>query len=868
MKHDFKFSNLCGTVYKQGNLVFTPDGNSILSPVGNRVSMFDLVNNKSITFPFENRKNISRIALSPQATLLLSVDEDGRTVLVNFQRRVVLHRFSFKEKVNDIKFSPDGRFFAITHGKQVQVWKTPGFNREFAPFVLHRTYTGHYDEVLTISWAPDSKYFLTTSKDMTARLYSLNPVEGFTPVTFTGHRDYVLGAYFAADQETIYTVSRDGAIFSWKFVTRQSRNDNEDFEEQTKTPEKEAAKRWRIVKRNYFMQKSSKVVCVTFHPASSLLVAGFSTGIFGLWEMPDFNNIHTLSISQKKIDSVTINPTGEWLAFGSSKLGQLLVWEWQSESYVLKQQGHFYDMNTLAFSHDGQNVATGGDDGKLKLWNTVTGFCFVTFGEHSSGISAVEFAKGGQVVFSASLDGTVRAFDLTRYRNFRTFTSPNPAQFSALAVDPSGEIVCAGSLDTFEIFVWSVQTGKLLDILSGHTGPISSLSFSSTGMILASGSWDKSVRTWDVFGRKKHVESFEHKSDVLAVAFRPDGKELCASTLDGLLTFWDVEHGKLRKVIEGRRDIAGGRKSTDRMTAANSTSGKSFNSICYTAEGSSIIAGGNSKYICIYDVQSQILLKKFQTSQNLSMDGTREFLNSKNMTEAGPIDLIQDNEESDIEDRADSSLPGVGKGDLSLRRTRPEIRTKCVRFSPTGRAWAAATTEGLLVYSLDDTLHFDPFDLEIDITPETVNEALESQEYLRALIMSFRLGERPIVQRVYESVSPGDVSLVAREMPVKYIERLLKFIASHMEESPHVEFHLLWCTSILRSHGQYMRANSSEFQSIFRSLQKAVGKMREDLIKLCDDNTYTLQYLLTQCEKNKQLAEKESNGVLEMDTTS
>ena len=45
---------------------------------------------------------------------------------------------------------------------------------------------------------------------------------------------------------------------------------------------------------------------------------------------------------------------------------------------------------------------------------------------------------------SASLDGTVRAFDLMRYRNFRTLTSPEPAQFISLAVDPSGEVVCAG----------------------------------------------------------------------------------------------------------------------------------------------------------------------------------------------------------------------------------------------------------------------------------------------------------------------------------------------------------------------------------------------------------------------------------------
>ena len=119
-------------------------------------------------------------------------------------------------------------------------------------------------------------------------------------------------------------------------------------------------------------------------------------------------------MSQHQISSVAVNPTGEWLAFGCRDVGQLLVWEWQSESYVLKQQGHFYDMSSLSHSPDGSVIATGGDDGKVKLWNTSSGFCFVTFSEHSSAVSDVVFSASGKVVVSASLDGTVRAFDLHR----------------------------------------------------------------------------------------------------------------------------------------------------------------------------------------------------------------------------------------------------------------------------------------------------------------------------------------------------------------------------------------------------------------------------------------------------------------------
>lgn len=102
---------------------------------------------------------------------------DGRALLMNIRRSVVLHHHNFKKPVNAIQFSPNGkyalkstnaivrgtdtiplfRYIAVTHDSHVQVWKTPNhLVREFAPFVLHRTYTGHHDEVLSLEWSPDS----------------------------------------------------------------------------------------------------------------------------------------------------------------------------------------------------------------------------------------------------------------------------------------------------------------------------------------------------------------------------------------------------------------------------------------------------------------------------------------------------------------------------------------------------------------------------------------------------------------------------------------------------------------------------------------------------------------------------------------
>ncbi|KAI3442903.1 Fe2OG dioxygenase domain-containing protein [Psidium guajava] len=150
------------------------------------------------------------------------------------------------------------------------------------------------------------------------------------------------------------------------------------------------------------------------------------------------------------------------------------------------------------------------------------------------------------------------------------------------------------------------MTSRLFDILSGHEGPVHGLTFSPTSAILASSSWGKTVKLWDVFEAKGAVETFPHTHDVLTVVYRPDGKQLACSTLDGRIHFWDPIDGLLMYTIEGRRDIAGGRLATDRRAAANSSSGKYFTTLCYSTDGSYILAGGSSKYIYLYDVDERV----------------------------------------------------------------------------------------------------------------------------------------------------------------------------------------------------------------------------------------------------------------------
>jgi len=153
------------------------------------------------------------------------------------------------------------------------------------------------------------------------------------------------------------------------------------------------------------------------------------------------------------------------------------------------------------------------------------------------------------------------------------------------------------------------------------------------------------------------------------------------STLDGQLTFFSTNLSKQTNIIEGRKDISGGRKADDRVAASNSASSKAFTSVTWNADGSCVLAGGNSKYVALYDAREGVLIRRWQISENLSLDGTEEFLDSRRVTEAGNIDLIDDRgEESDLEDRLDVSLPACNAGTFPSVGTRGKLERSVFGF--------------------------------------------------------------------------------------------------------------------------------------------------------------------------------------------
>lgn len=95
----------------------------------------------------------------------------------------------------------------------------------------------------------------------------------------------------------------------------------------------------------------------------------------------------------------------------------------------------------------------------------------------------------------------------------------------------------------------------------------------------------------------------------------------------------------------------GGRSEGELRSAKNSTSNKHFTSIMYSADGEYVLAGGNSKYVCLYYLRQRVLLKRFILTQNRALGSLFDKLSARNIKEGVNMNDIDNESDSDIEER-------------------------------------------------------------------------------------------------------------------------------------------------------------------------------------------------------------------------
>jgi uncharacterized protein with WD repeat len=254
---------------------------------------------------------------------------------------------------------------------------------------------------------------------------------------------------------------------------------------------------------------------------------------------------------------------------------------------VATLNGHGDGVSAIAFSPNGQLMASGSYDGTVKLWNVERRREIATLtGRWSADVFAVAFSPDGKLVASGDYDKTVKLWDVERQTEITALKGHGDG-VSAVAFSPDGKLIASGSWDN-TVKLWDIERRTEVATLKGHGDDVNAVAFNPDGRLIASGSRDGTVKLWDVKGRKEIATQFEHWSTVLGIAFSPDGELIASSSRDGTIKLWDVE------------------RRTEVATLKGHT--KSVNSVAFSPDGELIASSSRDGTIKLWDVERRTVI--------------------------------------------------------------------------------------------------------------------------------------------------------------------------------------------------------------------------------------------------------------------
>jgi len=250
--------------------------------------------------------------------------------------------------------------------------------------------------------------------------------------------------------------------------------------------------------------------------------------------------LHTLTGHKNLIYSVAFSPNGEVVASGSDDK-TIKLWGVEDGQEIVTLTGHANSVYTVAFSPDGQMLASSSHDKTVKLWRMKDGQEIRTLIGHSNSVYGAAFSPDGEIIASSSWDRTIKIWRVKDGQELCTLAGHiNLVYF--VAFSPDGETIASSSWDR-TVKIWRVKDGKLIRTVTGHTDSVRCIAFSPNGEFLASGSHDNTIKIWWVKDWQEVLTITGHSWYVDSIAFSPDG-EILASSSNQTIKIWRVKDGE------------------------------------------------------------------------------------------------------------------------------------------------------------------------------------------------------------------------------------------------------------------------------------------------------------------------------------